>query len=110
MALITVFFPGPRKAIIDENHKGYFLGMGAVETQVEAESETIDFNPDKGFGRPGSLKWHILKINELKSKYAIWKYCREVAGKGCDRRLDFEGHKKHAIEIIKEHLENDKSS
>lgn len=112
MALITVFFPGPRKAIIDENHKDYFLELGAVETQAAAEPEKKppELDPDKGFGRPGSLRWHTLKINELETNGAIYKYCREVTGKGFGvRNFDVDQCKEIAIERIKEHLSDDKS-
>lgn len=106
MALITVYFPGPRKAIIDETHKDYFLNLGAVETQAAAKPDEPepDLNPDKGFGHPGSIKWHMLHLNGLKSKYAIWKYCREVTGKSVDRRKDIDGHMKQATELIREHI------
>lgn len=113
MPLITVFFPGPRKAIIDPKHKEYFLNLGAVETQAEAEEDNTRgamLNPDKGFGRPGDLQWHILQVHNCRSKYAVYKYGRSVLGKGCDRRQNIEGCRSQTIEMIREYLENGKGS
>lgn len=117
MPLITVFFPGPRKAIIDQAHKDFFIKLGAVETQAavdEKQEEKTEQpqqmpNPDQGFGRPGDLQWHTLQVHNLKSKYAVYKYCKEVTGKGCDRRLNLDSHRKQTIELIREHLQNGES-
>lgn len=118
MPLITVYFPGPRKAIIDQCNKDFFIGIGAVETQAEAETpqgampdpDPIELEPDKGFGRPGDLKWHTLQINDMWDKHEISEYCAEVTGFVCDKRLGLKKCRNQAIEIIREHLENDKNS
>lgn len=86
--------------------------MGAVETQMEAAEKPVpvELNPDKGFGRPGSLKWHILQIRGLTTNGALYKYCREVTGKGFGiRNLNVEQCREIAIGRIREHLKDDES-
>jgi len=122
MPLITVFFPGPRKAIIDQAHKKYFFELGAVEHQAEAEidqpkAEEIQPEPaqeqiplpDEGFGRPGSLQWHKLKIQEITQVTKVSNYCKDVTGKGVSARDGVIATRKRAIKRIKEFIENGKN-
>lgn len=38
-------------------------------------------NPDKGFGRPGSLQWHTLHLQQCATVKELNEYVKSVTGK-----------------------------
>lgn len=109
----TVFFPkngGYRKAIVMLDDVDFFISIGAYNTPGDIQEtvlhdcKDIDMDPDKGSGRPGSLRWHVLKINESDDRPTILEYVKNVTGKDINHRGRLDYMKKNAIRVIKDHL------
>ncbi len=60
-------------------------------------------NPDEGFGRPGSLQWHTLHINECETISGVFNYATAITG--TSRADFFEMVKTLAVQQIKEYLD-----
>lgn len=91
MPLITVYFDTPindeipyTKAIIDDQALPFFEGLGAATTPMSYvedppdkdgdADDPPDFDPDKGFGEPGSEQWHETQLAGMKTKKAVIAY------------------------------------
>lgn len=130
MALTTVYFKTDEgeiaKAIVDVKQIPFFEKMGAnrepkFETQTDDEKESAEtyveeiddtqLKPNKGSGRPGSLKFHTLCILELKTINDINDYLTAVTGSALDARIKkVDKAQKIAVKNIKDWLkekEND---
>jgi hypothetical protein len=136
--LITVYFakkdePWYRKAIIDESEKQFFVNLGAVDTQEDAEminarntiesletqedildipdapAEDADFivNGDKGSGGHGTSEWHRTHIISAESRDAVADYVKDVTGISMEIKGTLTSIKNTALKMIEEHLTND---
>lgn len=124
MKLITVFFPGPtagtfRRAIISENDFDYFKTLGAesrpdkaVQRKPEApveEDESPD--PEKGWGKFGSVEWHQNQIRAMDSKRKIAGYIKKLCGtKMKTKNITLERVKANALTNIRRAAENGSQS
>lgn len=134
MKLKAVYFHGRsetglpyRKALVYESDVPFFEEMGAglqqptdedLRQEAEPEPEPIEeqepdleIDPSKGYGPPGSLRWHFLHINEITDKNEVVDYATTVikkdAGDLIDRRRNLARIKRDARNLIREHLRND---
>jgi hypothetical protein len=62
----------------------------------------MSLNPNKGFGRPGSLRWHELHVEQCVSVEELSDYLKAVTGKG----FSLEKLKAVALSGIKEFLDD----
>lgn len=104
MKLISLYFKGDGKiirAIVDSDDIEYWKDLGACETPTELENndflEIGDEDPqikeeedepiptqidcDKGFGEPGSYRFHQLSIAELDDFNSIMDYAFKISGR-----------------------------
>lgn len=58
-------------------------------------------HPDKGWGRPGSILFHTLKINECETLEDLNSYVYAVTGE----YISLEQQKFLALDMIKEHYD-----
>ena len=66
---------------------------------VTVATDVIQFNGDKGCGRPGDPQWHMAKINEMESKGDVVNYLAEL-DLSIDKRGGLDKVKRKAIECI----------
>jgi len=129
MGLITVYFPYPgrfgyAKAIIDETTTDFFVKMGAKLTQEEvvkskeaqedfknvteaAKNEVDPDSPDKGWGRPGSYRYHENMLKTLDDMNDIVSYVYELTGRRIARRGELADIRRNALKRIKEFMKDD---
>ena len=123
MRLKALYFPGKsdtglpyRKALVYIEDVPYFADLGGTteqpieQSEEEEEEETV--NPDKGFGAPGSLKWHFAHINTFETPEDVFTYVASVVGHKVDKEINikqpFKRVQLKAAQLIKEFLNNDK--
>ena len=129
--LKTVYFIADgkiAKAIVDEEHVPFFVGLGAMRTPKAAparkqlkKQEKVDTEPvkkvklaplaDKGSGETNSFQFHELKIKELGTFEELQKYTFDVTGKTIHKKSDrtLYHYRLNALRLIKGFLNADKS-
>ena len=70
-----------------------------VTGKTTGATAVVQFNGDKGCGRPGDPEWHMAKINEMESKDDVVNYLSEL-GLSIDKRGGLDKLKRKAIECI----------
>lgn len=121
---------GYRKAIIREEDRAYFEDLGFSTTiktfaEVSVETSGMDLDlglgdepadsadldlglgdPDTGDGEVGSLKWHILKVQEIKAKKLVIIYIKKVTGHKMElaNNSTLNGLKESGIKLIEAFL------
>lgn len=74
--------------------------------QTEKENESIN-DPSKGFGKPGSLRFHRNCVQEIEDIKDIETYVKGVTGKKLSKAYKSIGAAKNAaVRIIKDYLQN----
>jgi len=98
------------KAIVRIDQVSVFTGLGFTkEFSKPAHRHAASLEGDKGAGAPGTLRWHTLSINGLRSKDKVLKYVDEVTGRKVPTTGSMASVKKTAIEAIKRWI-NDRDS
>ena len=98
------------KCRADDEHKDFFLDMGAKLTE-EAANDHVTFNEfmkpadpipsgDSGSGEYGSIEWHTNKINEMDTKDAVTDYTDNIECRDYDKRGGLDIVKEKAIKAL----------
>lgn len=134
--LITIYFVTPEndvaKCIIPKEHVDFFSSMGCLMTEAEAKAEasgetlipdptetevtvgppeielpeTLDLNPDKGFGEPGTLDFHAHNILGASSKKEVVDYVKEATSHDMSSEGSLNEVKTRAVNFIEGWLTN----
>lgn len=96
-----------RDKLPDQNQEE---NSGSPDTDGIEDAEQPAINhPDKGSGRPGSLKFHTLCVMEMQAVTDISDYLQQVTGQSLDARIKkIDKAQRVAVKTIKDWLkEND---